>query len=96
MFARFLERYTIEKARKAIRDLIETAPKKALIERDGKEMELNIEDINHTDIVLVKAGGKIPVDGTVIEGSASVNQAPITGESMPVEKNKGDEVYAGI
>lgn len=95
LFAKFLEEYTIERARKAIRDLIETAPKKVIIERDGKEMELNIEDIKHTDIVLVKAGGKIPVDGTVIEGSASVNQSPITGESMPVEKNKGDEVYAG-
>jgi len=70
-------------------------PKTALIKKDGKEELIEISAIKIGDTVLVRAGDKIPVDGVVIGGDGSVNQAPITGESLPIEKNREDVVYAG-
>jgi len=93
--AHFLERFTLEKSRQAIKEIIELSPKKVVVRRNGKEAEVSIDEIEVGDIIVVKPGEKIPVDGTIVFGSSSVNQAPITGESIPVEKNVGDEVFAG-
>lgn len=90
-----LENYSMDKARNAIRSLMKISPKKATVVRDGQEMELAVEEIEVGDMMLVKPGEKIAMDGVVIEGESSVNQAAITGESIPVEKQKNDEVYAG-
>lgn len=90
-----LESYTMEKTRQSIRSLMEIAPKEALVRRDETEMNLPVEEIQIGDVVIVKPGEKIAVDGMVIEGVSTVNQAPITGESLPVEKMLNDAVYAG-
>jgi Cd2+/Zn2+-exporting ATPase len=90
-----LEAYTLDKTRNAIRGLMEIAPREALVRRDGVERRLPVENVQVGDIVIVKPGEKIPVDGIVAHGTSAVNQAPITGESLPVEKGPEDEVYAG-
>ncbi len=89
------EGYTEEKTRSAIKALMNLAPKTALIKRDGVEVEKPIEEIQVGDIFLVKPGQSIPTDGEVISGKTSVNEAPITGESISVEKVPGDLVFAG-
>ena len=94
LIAEFLESFTIEKARKAIKDLIEMAPKTARVKRGDIEVEIPVEDVKKGDIAVVKPGEKIPVEGVIVSGKGSVNQAPITGESMPIEKKEGDVVYA--
>ncbi|GAB4436907.1 MAG: cation-translocating P-type ATPase [bacterium] len=90
-----LEAYTLDKTRRSISSLLDLTPKTASIKKDGKEVTINVSDIKLGDIVVVRPGERIPVDGVVVDGEATVNQAPITGESMPVEKTKGDEVFAG-
>ncbi|HKL19783.1 MAG TPA: cation-translocating P-type ATPase [Halalkalibaculum sp.] len=90
----YIEGYTTEKARDSIRSLTELAPKQATVIRDGKEHEVSVDHVHPGDTILVRPGGSIPVDGTVFEGSATVDQSPITGESMPVEVSAGSEVYA--
>lgn len=95
LIAEYIASASTEKARASIKELIGSVPKTAIIKKDGKEQTLAITDLKVGDIVLVKAGEKIPVDGKVIEGTAAVNQAPITGESVPQEKIIGSEVFAG-
>lgn len=90
-----LESYSMDKARNAIRSLMEIAPKKAVVIRDGKELEMSVDDIRPGDVMVVKPGQKIAMDGVISEGSSSINQAAITGESIPVLKEPGDELYAG-
>ena len=90
-----LERYSMDKARASIRSLMNIAPKEALVRRHGKEIMINVNEIVLGDIMLVKPGQKIAMDGEIISGYSSVNQAAITGESVPAEKNAGDEVFAG-
>lgn len=90
-----LERYSMEKARDSIRTLMELSPKEAIILRNGKETLISVEDIAIGDLMLVKPGQRVAMDGVVVEGAAAVNQAAITGESIPVEKAEGDEVFAG-
>ncbi|GHH97514.1 copper-translocating P-type ATPase [Neobacillus kokaensis] len=90
-----LEGYSMDKARKSIRSLMEMAPTEALILRNGQELLLKAEDIEVGDLMLVKPGQMIAMDGVIVEGISSVNQAAITGESVPVEKAVQDEVYAG-
>jgi len=90
-----LESYTMEKTRRSIRDLMTIAPRDALVRRDGQELRLPVEALQLDDVVIITPGEKIAVDGMVLEGASSVNQAPITGESVPVEKRAGDEVFAG-
>lgn len=94
LVADYIDSFTMEKARKAIKSLIEEAPKKARIKKGSKELEVNIEDLKKDDIVIVKPGEKIPVEGVIVAGHGSVNQSIITGESIPVEKKPGDTVYA--
>ncbi|MCR5217854.1 heavy metal translocating P-type ATPase [Treponema sp.] len=79
----------------ALKALVSLAPDTALIIRDGKEVEVALEEVKQGDIFVVKPGDKIPVDGTVIEGSSSVNESALTGESIPVDKAEGLGVSAG-
>lgn len=90
-----LEAYTVNKARQAIKSLMDLAPKEALVRRGGQLVILPVEEILVGDVILIKPGEKIPVDGKVILGYSAVNQAPITGESVPVEKGPEDQVFAG-
>ena len=93
--AEFLEDYAAERARKSISSLLELAPETAVVKRNGKEIKVHVQEIKVGDILIIKPGDRIPLDGTVIKGASSVNQAPITGESMPVTKTKGEAVFAG-
>ncbi|MFQ5881746.1 MAG: heavy metal translocating P-type ATPase [Candidatus Methylomirabilales bacterium] len=93
--AELLESSSMDRARNAIRSLMELAPPQALVRRNGQELILAVEEVRLGDILIVKPGEKIPLDGRVVKGTSATNQAPITGESMPVEKRKGDEVFAG-
>ncbi len=90
-----LESYTFDKARQSIRSLMEIAPKAAIVRRNSLEMELPVEEIQPGDILLVKPGEKIAMDGKVVSGYSAVNQSAITGESIPADKAAGDGVYAG-
>lgn len=90
-----LEKYAMDRARRSIRSLMELAPKQATILRNGQELVLPASEINIGDIMMVKPGEKLAMDGKVVKGSSTLNQAAITGESLPVNKTVGDEVYAG-
>lgn len=90
-----LEAYTMDKTRHAIRSLLEFAPSEAAVKRNGDIKLVPVEDVHIGDIVVVKPGERIPVDGKVIYGRTSINQSAITGESLPITKNPGDLVYAG-
>ncbi len=89
------EGYTEEKTRAAIRALMDLAPKVALVRRDGREVEIPVEELRVGDVFIVKPGQSVPTDGVVILGRSSVDQSPVTGESIPVEKVEGDTVFAG-
>lgn len=95
MLGNYLEAKTIEKTRSAIKALLALAPDIARVLREGKEIELSVDEVVKEDIVIVRPGEKIPVDGTIVEGKAYVNQAAITGESMPVNKGMEDTVFSG-
>lgn len=90
-----LERFSMDKARQSIRSLVDIAPKEALIRRNNQEKILNVTDIQIGDIMIIKPGQKIAMDGTVVKGHSSVNQSSITGESVPVEKTIADDIFAG-
>lgn len=90
-----LESFSMDKARESIRSLMEIAPKQALIRRHGEERFIAVDEIQTGDIMIVKPGQKIAMDGIVTKGISSVNQAAITGESIPVPKSIDDEVFAG-
>ena len=93
-FGKLLESRAKDKASDAVRSLASLAPKFAAVLRDGKEIPIPVEDVQVGDILLVRAGELIPVDGIVTEGSGSADESALTGESMPVEKNVGSEVKA--
>ncbi|EAF5485034.1 heavy metal translocating P-type ATPase [Listeria monocytogenes] len=90
-----LERFSMDKARQSIRSLMDIAPKEALIRRNNVEQLVSVDKIDIDDIMIIKPGQKIAMDGLVINGHSSVNQAAITGESVPVEKQLDVEVFAG-
>jgi len=93
--AELLESYSVNQARASLKELVELSPETAVVRRDGEEREVAVDEIAVGEVVLVKPGEKIPMDGEVRDGESAVNQAPITGESVPVDKRPGDEVYAG-
>lgn len=93
--AEFLEDYAAEKAKRSIRFLVELAPETATVRRMGREEEVAVDEIEVGEVVVVRPGEKIPLDGVVVGGVSTVNQAPITGESIPATKSVGDQVYAG-
>ncbi len=90
-----LEEYTVRRARRSLGSLMSLVPPTARVRRDGQEVEVAASDLAVGDVVVVRAGERVPVDGMVQSGMASVNQAPVTGESMPVDKSEGDEVFVG-
>lgn len=90
-----LERFSMDRARKSISSLMDIAPKEALVKRNGEEMTIHVKDIAIGDVMIVKPGQKIAMDGVIVNGYSAINQAAITGESVPVEKTVDDEVFAG-
>ncbi len=90
-----LEGYTEEKTRSAVRALMDLTPKMALVKRDGREVEIPVEELVLNDVFIVKPGQSVPTDGVVLVGVSNVNQAPVTGESVPVEKQPEAIVFAG-
>jgi Cu+-exporting ATPase len=95
LLGKWLEAVTKGKASDAIKKLMGLQPKTATVIRNGKEMQIQIKDVIVGDIVIVKPGQKIPVDGVVVEGLSSVDESMITGESIPIEKKRGDKVIGG-
>lgn len=93
--AQWLEVRTLERARQAIRALVDLSPRQALVRRDGGERLVPVEDLRVGDAVVVRPGDKVPVDGSIVAGRSDVNEAPMTGESLPIDKAPGDEVSAG-
>jgi Cd2+/Zn2+-exporting ATPase len=96
LFGAYLEQRTLNKTRSAIKELTEMAPVSALKQMESGEFEqVEVDEVDVGDILLVKTGAKVPVDGTVLSGEGTINEASITGESLPVTKEKGSGVYAG-
>jgi Cd2+/Zn2+-exporting ATPase len=95
LLGEFLEGITVGKTRKAIASLIQLSPKTAWVRRENQEVQVPIEDVKPKEVVIVKPGERIPVDGKIVSGCGSINQSTLTGESIPVEKEAGDKVYCG-
>ena len=96
LFGAYLEQRTLNKTRSAIKELTEMAPESALKQMEnGEFVEVEVDEVDVGDILLVKTGAKVPVDGTVLSGDGHINEASITGESVPVSKHKDSGVYAG-
>lgn len=91
---KMLEARSKGKTTDALKGLMKLAPKTAVIIRDGNEVEVSVEQVKKGDVFVVRPGGNIPVDGVIIEGSSAVNESALTGESIPVDKNAGDNVSA--
>ncbi|MDR2624651.1 MAG: cation-translocating P-type ATPase [Methanobrevibacter sp.] len=91
--AEYTEDFALDKSKKSLSELVNLNPDMATVKKDGQEIEVKVEDLNVGDAVIVKPGDKIPIDGIVLDGTTSVNQASITGESLAVNKMIGDEVY---
>ena len=94
-YGKYLETKSKLQTGEAIEKLLNLQAKTALVERDGVEQEIPIEQVQHDDSILVKPGSKIPVDGIIISGTSSVDESMLTGESMPVEKKENDKVIGG-
>ncbi len=94
LLGKMLESVSKGRTSEAIKKLMGLAPKTAVIVQDGIEKEIPIDEVEIGDVIVVKPGAKIPVDGTVVEGHTAIDESMLTGESMPVDKNKGDMVYA--
>ncbi len=95
LLGEFLEHLTVGKARKAIASLIQLSPKTAWVRRQDQEVQVPIEEVKANEVVIVKPGERIPVDGKIISGCGSINQSMLTGESIPIEKGVGERVYCG-
>jgi Cd2+/Zn2+-exporting ATPase len=93
--AQLLEAYTLDRARNAVRALIDLAPSDVLLREGSSERHAAVDAVVPGAVIIVKPGEKLPLDGQVVEGTSAVNQAPVTGESLPVDKGPGDEVFAG-
>ena len=93
--AQMLESRAMDRARGAIRALMDLAPVEAIVLRDGQHDRIPVDDVRVGDTILVGPGEKVPLDGRVLAGDSYVNQAPVTGESLPIEKTAGDDVFAG-
>jgi P-type Cu+ transporter len=94
LVGRLLETRTKEKASSAVRKLVDLQPRIAKVIRDGKEEEIPVEQVQEGDLLIIRPGERVPVDGVVIEGASSVDESAITGESIPVDKSSGNEVIS--
>jgi heavy metal translocating P-type ATPase len=95
LFAELLEGYTVGGGRRAIGKLINALPRHVTVRRNGQESELKAEELSAGEVIVIRPGERIPVDGTVIKGSSYVDQSSITGESLPIEKTEQSKVFAG-
>ncbi|PYL50249.1 MAG: heavy metal translocating P-type ATPase [Verrucomicrobia bacterium] len=95
LFAELLEGYTVGGGRRAIEKLIESLPRQVTVRRDGQERELSTQEIRRGETIIIRPGSRIPADGEVCKGHSFVDQSPITGESLPIEKIGGSKVFAG-
>jgi Cd2+/Zn2+-exporting ATPase len=93
--AQMLEAYSMDRARAAIKALMNLSPPEATVRRNGREETVPVDRVSVGEIIVVRPGQRLPLDGTIISGHSAVNQAPITGESIPVDKDPGSEVFAG-
>lgn len=91
---KMLEAHAKGKTTDALKGLMQLAPKTAVILKDGKEQEVSIEQVKKGDLFVVRPGENIPVDGVIVEGSSAINESALTGESIPVDKEKGDDIFA--
>ena len=89
-----LEERALDRARRAVRALADLAPKTALVRRDGSEQDIPVEALQLDDVVIVRPGVRIPVDGIILDGNSGIDQSSVTGESLPVDKVPGDNVFA--
>lgn len=94
-YGKYLETKSKLQTGEAIEKLLSLQAKTALVERDGKEVEIAIDAVQHDDVILVKPGSKIPVDGVIISGTSSIDESMITGESLPVDRKEGEKVIGG-
>src|SRR5699024_3002804 len=90
----YLEARTLEKTRSSLKSLVDMAPQEATIIRDGVSVTVPVEEVVEGDRVIIRTGGKVPVDGKIVTGQASLNEAAITGESVPASKKTGDSVFS--
>jgi Cd2+/Zn2+-exporting ATPase/Cu+-exporting ATPase len=95
LFAELLEGYTVGSGRRAIEKLVNTLPHRVTVRRDGREVELKTDELSAGELIVIRPGERIPVDGTVVRGSSYVDQSSITGESLPIEKVERSKVFAG-
>ena len=95
LFGDYLELRTLAKTRSALKDLVDMAPQEAIVIREGNQMTIPVEDVVIGDRVIIRSGGKVPVDGRIVSGQAFLNEASITGESVPASKKIDNKVYSG-
>jgi Cd2+/Zn2+-exporting ATPase len=95
LFGAYLEARTLEKTRSSIRALVDMAPQEADVIREGESLTIAVDEVVKGDRVIIRPGGKVPVDGSIVSGKAILNEAAITGESVPASKEVGDTVYSG-
>jgi len=95
IFGAYLEARTLSRTREVLGDLLDLVPTKAIVLRDGQQFEVSAEEVLMDDILLIKPGSKVPVDGIVLEGVSAVDESAITGEPIPEEKSEGNQVFAG-
>ncbi|MFC3038722.1 heavy metal translocating P-type ATPase [Virgibacillus xinjiangensis] len=95
LFGAYLEARTLEKTRSSLKDLVDMAPQEAVVIRDGNQVNVPVEDVQEGETIVIRSGGKVPVDGRVLTGQASLNEAAITGESVPAAKTQKDQVFSG-
>ncbi|KAA9012522.1 heavy metal translocating P-type ATPase [Niallia endozanthoxylica] len=95
LFGDYLEKKTLEKTRSSLKELVDMAPQEAVVLRDGNQASIPVENVEVGDTVIIRSGGKVPVDGIIISGHASLNEAAITGESVPRTKKADDKVFSG-
>ncbi|WP_071393215.1 heavy metal translocating P-type ATPase [Bacillus tuaregi] len=95
LFGDYLEKRTLEKTRSSLKELVDMAPQEAIVLRNGRQTSIPVEEVVVGDTVMIRSGAKVPVDGMVISGHASLNEAAITGESVPRTKQTDDKVFSG-
>lgn len=95
LFGNWLEARTLEKTRSSLKELVDMAPEEAMVVRDGTPLTIPVEEVMVGDRVMIRSGGKVPVDGRVLSGQAFLNEAAVTGESIPVVKKIDDKVFSG-
>ncbi len=95
LFGAYLEARTLEKTRSSLKALVDMAPQEANVIREGRNLTIPVEEVVKGDRVIIRSGGKVPVDGSIVSGKATLNEAAITGESVPASKEIDDKVYSG-